>query len=102
MKIIRKGGPWSSQLECMCNDNSPKSGCRCQSLLLVEEGDIKIQWKDDPRPTDVTNQFYFTCPVCLHLTFIDYDKLPEHVREATYARDKAQLEQERAFKAAGE
>ena len=94
MKIIRKGKPWSMQFEC--NDSS------CQSLLLVEETDIQIRWAQDPSPTQETHQYFFRCLVCASMTYIDYDIIPALVRERVCNRDKAELEQAEAFKAAGE
>jgi DNA-directed RNA polymerase subunit M/transcription elongation factor TFIIS len=94
MKILRKGQPWYKEIQC--------SQDRCQSLLLVEEGDIEIHWEEDPGPNDETHNFFFRCGACHAQNSVSYKDLPEHVRDAAYKKSKEQHDQEEAFKAAGE
>lgn len=78
MKIIRKGGPWSLNVECT----------HCKSLLLLEENDVVIHWANDPRPTQQTHDYCFICAVCNKATVLKYGDMPDHVRQLAMLRDK--------------
>ena len=73
MKVVKEGNwnePWSKEFDCET----------CRAVLLVGEDDVK--------PVDNSTGYYFVCPLCGKLTYIDGKDMTRRVREAVDKKRK--------------
>lgn len=71
MKVLDLGPRWNMKIRCTgtgCN------GYGCGSLLLAEEGDIKLYYKN-------RINYFLVCPVCNSVIFLEENRIPIVLRK---------------------